>query len=142
MILWGYKDLALLDIWTIEHIVSGASISGFLKYYSDKFLENDRNRRIVFFTALMLLAYLWESVEHYLETGMAGNAVALWFYGVEHWSNRLLSDPAMLLIGCLFVLQFPILKWPARIFSISWLFIHIFVFPHSMYLHDIFSKRV
>ena len=88
MILWGYKDLALLDIWTIEHIVSGASISGFLKYYSDKFLENDRNRRIVFFTALMLLAYLWESVEHYLETGMAGNAVALWFYEIGRASCR------------------------------------------------------
>ena len=138
MILWGYKDIALLDIWTVEHIVSGASIGGFLKFYSDKFLEINRNRSLLFFTFLMFLAYLWESVEHYLETGMGGDAVMHWFYGVEHWSNRLISDPLMLVIGCLIVLRFPVVKWPTRIFSVSWLFIHIFVFPHSMYLHDIF----
>ena len=138
MILWGYKDIAFLDIWTIEHIVSGASIGGFLKYYSDKYLESNRNRNVLFFTFLMLLAYMWESVEHYLEAGTAGLVVEHWFYGVEHWSNRLISDPIMLAIGCVFVLRFPVLKWPARIFSVVWLYIHIFVFPHSMYLHDMF----
>jgi hypothetical protein len=30
--------------------------------------------------------------------------------------------------------------WAARVFSAVWMIIHIFVFPHSMYLHTLFRK--
>jgi hypothetical protein len=32
--------------------------------------------------------------------------------------------------------RYPQIIWPARALSLCWLFVHIFVFPHSMYLQQ------
>ena len=32
---------------------------------------------------VLLIAYIWETAEHYLETGLAGESVQYWFQG---WS--------------------------------------------------------
>ena len=34
----------------------------------------------------------------------------------------------------------PNLITPARIVSLIWLLVHVFIFPHSMYLHEIFQN--
>ena len=85
---------------------------------------------------VLFLAYAWETIEHYLEMGLAGGAVEFWLQGVEFWPNRILSDPLMLIFGYMIAKRFPVAVWPARIFSIIWLLVHIFVFPHSMYFHN------
>lgn len=141
--LYGLKTHALLDVWTIEHIASGMSVGMISKQVVEKHLVKDgvfiplllqlRVQLLVIF----LLSFCWEMVEHYLETGLAGAAVEYWFQGVEHWSNRLVSDHLAVLAGFFIFLKFPVVLWPARVFSIVWLVVHIFIFPHSMYLHEL-----
>ncbi len=87
---------------------------------------------------VLFLAYLWETIEHYLETGVAGKAVEYWFQGVEYWPNRIIFDPLALVIGYLIAKKYPGLVIPARICSLIWLSVHIFIFPHSMYLQEMF----
>ncbi|MDD9912939.1 MAG: hypothetical protein OXR68_05245 [Alphaproteobacteria bacterium] len=150
MVLWGHKTIAFLDFWTLEHILSGVSVGMLSIYFSRYLLEHlqsplhiqngDFKKSVVtlHITILLMLAFSWEMLEHYLETGLAGEGVEYWFQGVEHWSNRILSDNIAILFGYFLGMRYPLIVWPARIMSITWLYLHIFVFPHSMYLHDIF----
>ena len=87
---------------------------------------------------VLFLAYLWEAIEHYLEIGLAGERVEYWFQGVEFWGNRLITDPGVMVIGYLIARRNPKLVIPARIASLVWMIVHIFILPHSMYLHEIF----
>ena len=89
------------------------------------------------FLGVLFLAYLWETLEHYLEEGLAGAAVEYWFQGVEFWPNRFVSDPLMLVLGYWIAVRRPHLVVWARVASVAWLVVHIFVFPHSMYLHEL-----
>ena len=84
--------------------------------------------------------YFWEAIEHYLETGLVGNVVSNWFQGVDFWANRLVADPLMMILGYYLAQRFPRLVNPARGCSIVWFFVHVFVFPHSMYLHVYFAS--
>ena len=61
-----------------------------------------------------------------------------WFQGVEFWANRLISDPLLTVIGYYISKKYSFFVTPARIISLLWLLVHIFLFPHSMYLHEIF----
>lgn len=151
--IWGIKTEAIFDVWTIEHFFSGVSIGAGVILHNNKHIGGliDAVKDGVFhhkkinwlkyrydIFLLLFLAYIWETLEHYLETGLAGEAVAFWFQGVEFWPNRLITDPLMLILGYMLVKKFPKCVWPARIFTISWLIVHIFIFPHSMYLHEMF----
>ena len=141
--IWGLKTVAFFDIWTIEHLLSGISIGSFSMYLNRKKIKNefkiDTHRGYYFDMILVLLiAYIWETAEHYLETGLAGESVEYWFQGVEFWANRFISDPLITVFGYFISKYYPITVTPARIISLLWLLIHIFIFPHSMYLHDIF----
>ena len=147
--LWGYKKVAFFDAWTIEHFLSGVSIGTAVLLHNnrslgeifamakDKILHHKRidflkyKYDIIF---ILFLAYLWETLEHYLEAGLAGSRVEYWFQGVEYFPNRFLSDPLILVLGYLFAKRFPRTVWPARILSLVWLIVHVFIFPHSMYL--------
>lgn len=149
--IWGLKTEAIFDVWTIEHILSGISIGAGCIVHNKKHLGDIfhavkekiiPSKRISFLKykydilAVLFLAYLWETIEHYLET--SGGIVEYWFQGVEFWPNRIISDPLMLVLGYLIAKKYPKLIWPARVLSILWLFVHIFIFPHSMYLHELF----
>lgn len=145
MEIWGWKTVAIFDVWTIEHILSGLSIGSLVavrntKVFADKLGLDPGQIATRYFdlVGVLFLAFAWESVEHYLETGLAGPAVAYWFQGVELWANRLISDPLMLVIGYYIVKKNPWMVNPARVLSLAWLIVHIFFFPHSMYLHEIF----
>ena len=88
---------------------------------------------------VLLVSFIWETIEHYLETiwPLVG-----WFAGVEFWANRIIFDGFFVLLWFFFIKKFPKYIWPARIFSCLWLLVHIFIFPDSMYLHQIFSFEI
>jgi len=142
-IIWGLKTVAMFDVWTFEHLLTGLSVGNFMKKKNEKSVKklnknvNYLNKTVIKLTliGILFVAYIWEALEHYLENGLAGKAVTFWFQGTEFWANRLITDPLMLIVGYFFILKYPRLVWPARIFSLIWLIVHIFVFPHSMYLH-------
>lgn len=142
--LWGLKTHAIFDVWTIEHVLSGISVGCAVRKRHHRVFERFFGRGHTChswhfdLTGVLFLAYLWEAFEHYLETGIAGGAVAYWFQGVEYWPNRLLSDPLMLVIGYIIAKRYPQAVVPARIASVLWLAVHVAVFPHSMYLHELF----
>ncbi len=152
-VIWGVKTQAIFDVWTFEHFFSGVSIGAGVILHNNKHLGGiiEALKEGIFHSKkinwlkyrydiflLLFLAYLWETLEHYLETGLAGDVVEYWFQGVEFWPNRLIADPLMIVLGYLFVKKFPKMLWPGRIFTLAWLILHVFVFPHSMYLHEIF----
>lgn len=138
--LLGLKTIALFDVWSIEHVLSGISIGAAVRKRNTRelarFLGSDHNQRSRFFdyTGVLCLAFAWESVEHYLETGLLGIGVETWFQGVEFWGNRLLTDPFLLIVGYAIARRWTALVWPARFASAAWLLVHIFLFPDSMYL--------
>lgn len=150
-ILWGIKTEAIFDVWTLEHLLSGISVGAGCIVYNKKHLGQIfasisekviHPKRINFLKykydilAVLFVAFLWETIEHYLET--SGGIIEYWFQGVEFWPNRIIADPLMLVFGYLIAKKNPSLIWPARILSLLWILVHIFVFPHSMYLHEIF----
>ena len=143
-LLWGYKTQAFFDVWSFEHVLSGISVGHAVKKRNYKVFEKifGKDHTVhswhMDLTGVLCVAYAWEAVEHYLETGLAGARVEYWFQGVEFWGNRLVADPLMLVMGYYLALRYPTLVWPARFASALWLFLHIFVFPNSMYLQRFF----
>ena len=143
--IWGFKTVAAIDIWTLEHFLSGMSIGMLVISINSKlFLKHFQIKRDEIKTshfdivAVLLLAYIWEVFEHYLEIGLLGETVEFWLQGVEFWANRLICDPMITIVGYYLAKTYPFLVNPARGLSLLWLFVHIFMFPHSMYLHEIF----
>jgi len=145
--LWGFKTVAMFDVWTIEHLFSGLSVGNLVKKNIRKHVKNislikkfESHTSVIRFDIIgvLFLAYLWETIEHYLESGLAGGGVEYWFQGVEFWSNRIISDPLMMIIGYFIALRYPKFIVPARIATGVWLFTHIFLFPNSMFLHTLF----
>ena len=121
--IWGYKTTAAMDVWTIEHILSGLSVGCIVRrnnrHHLDKHnpkmdIAKSTKYRIDLF-CMLFLAYIWETIEHYLETGLAGANVAYWFQGVEIWSNRIIFDPLMLILGYMISKKVPQTVWPARV---------------------------
>lgn len=135
MLLWGYKDVAMFDIWSIEHFVTGMNLF-FLSLSWHRLFKKPAESRHWFsiFGWVVAACYGWETLEHYLETGLWGGLVAYWFQGVEHWTNRLIADPLLILLGAWMGYRYRALNYPSKIFSVGWILIHVFVFPHSMYL--------
>ncbi len=134
MELIGHKTTALLDIWSLCHFIFGASVGNTISR-----IIRDRNKqstgraiRLSAFLLILSLAFIWEFLEYGLEKGIAGYSVAYWFQGQEHWSNRLLGDPVMMLAGYIFSLNYRVCIWPARMILIFWMWLFVFVCPNSM----------
>ena len=145
--IWGFKTIAVFDVWTFEHLLSGISIGALAVRCNTQIFKNkldlgtrDIKTRYFDIIFVLLAAYAWETVEHYLESGLMGDIIAYWFQGVEFWANRILSDPLITVIGYFIAIKNPKLVTPARIVSLIWLLVHIFIFPHSMYLHELFQN--
>lgn len=141
--LWGVKTEAAFDVWSIEHVIMGISVAWLASILLEKIVAKEEIsaplKTKMSFLITLLIAYMWEVCEHYLEVGLLGTTVEYWLQGVEHWSNRLIFDNLMVLTGWYIYQKKNKMLWFARIFSVIWLFVHIFIFPHSMYLHEIFS---
>lgn len=140
--MWGLKTEASFDVWSIEHLVMGVSVGCLSMWITKKMVGNENIseelRLKISFIITLLVAYMWETLEHYLEVGLGGQTVAYWLQGVEHWSNRLICDNLMVICGWWIYQQKNRMVWFARVFSVIWLFVHIVIFPHSMYLHELF----
>ena len=140
--LWGYKTQALFDVWSIEHVLSGVSVGSAVRKHHRRLFDRILGRGHAIeswhlnVTGVLFLGYAWESVEHYLESGLAGGEVEYWFQGVEMWGNRLVTDPLMLVVGYWIAKKHHSAVWPCRIASLTWLLIHIFALPHSMALQE------
>ena len=138
MIFWGDKTIALFDVWSIEHFMTGIFIGAFISTRTNDILQRlPKNYRYRYhFYKVMAIAFFWECIEHYLEAGLLSSVVTTWFRGVELWANRLITDPLLVLCGYCIVQRYPRITLPARLFSVIWLILHIFVFPDCMYLQD------
>lgn len=138
--IWGVKSLACFDVWSFEHFFSGVSLGATFLVYMERYLKVDPNNRYhtyIYFSGVLMLTYCWETLEHYLETGLLGPEVTYWFQGVEFWANRMITDPLMNLAGAWVLRRARYIVKGVRVFIFIWLVIHIFVFPHSMYLHEL-----
>ena len=143
MILWGLKTEAAFDVWSMEHLMMGITLAWSVKTVIMQLICNEniseKLKTKLSFLLVLLCALIWETVEHYIELGLLGNGVAYWFQGQEHWSNRLIFDNIMVLLGWFIYQKHNKIVWFARVFSCVWLFFHIIVFPNSMYLHELFE---
>lgn len=154
MKIWGNKTESLFDIWSVEHFVSGVTIGSIvycimLAYVftdlSQEKMQLNRKFKYHYFTIILLLAYIWEVLEFYMEAGYTNNlAITYWFQGVEYWLNRAVTDPLMVALGawCALKMNSKMAAWSARSFSGMWLALHVFVFPHCMYLQNIIGEAV
>ena len=127
--------------------MSGLSIGALavhcnMKIFKNKLHVDSREIKTRYFDLIFVLlaAYAWETVEHYLEIGLMGDVVVYWFQGVEFWANRIISDPLITVVGYYIAIGNPQLVTPARIVSLIWIVVHIFIFPHSMYLQELFQN--
>ncbi|USN54356.1 MAG: hypothetical protein H6765_07440 [Candidatus Peribacteria bacterium] len=68
-------------------------------------------------SSILLVAYIWEAFEHYFELGEVFPQFSHWIPGQEHWLNRLILDPLMLIIGYGLARSFPKLLWPTMVVS-------------------------
>jgi hypothetical protein len=145
--LWGLKTNAIFDAWSIEHILCGLSVGKIVletnrrisnKYFGLNLSNVQKNYANLI--SILFLAYFWEAIEHYLETGLVGDVASDWFQGVEFWANHLVADPLMMILGYYLAQRFPRLVNPAKVCSIVWFFVHVLVFPHSMYLYVYFAS--
>lgn len=137
--LFGPKTVSLLDLWSLEHFLTGISMACLCRSLLTSWLAQVpafMKPRLILMATLNM-AFGWEILEHYLETGLAGAGVAFWLQGVEHWSNRMFSDNVMVMMGGLLFLRKPTSARIARAGSSVWLFAHIFLMPHSMWLQNI-----
>jgi hypothetical protein len=143
VLIWGYKTVSMFDIWSLEHFVNGIALAGMTGIITGRVLPqneiNPKSWKIINCIFVLALSLLWECAEHYLEAGVlpgaVGERVTFWFQGVEHWSNRLIGDTLTVLLGWYVYTLRQSLATPAKIFSLLWMGVHIFVFPDSMYLH-------
>ncbi len=135
--IFGDKTSALLDLWSIEHFITGITLGAAVNRWSHRRTLAEEARLYINFLTLLLLAFIWETIEFYLETGHAGRIVAQWLHGVEFWANRLIADPVMVCLGWLTLRHRPNVLWPARGFSLVWLCAHVGLFPHSMFLQEV-----
>ena len=143
--LWWVKTEAMMDAWSFEHILSWISV-GFLimssnyKIFEKKiwFDSTKINTRYFDLVWVLFLAFAWETIEHYLEVWIAWETVKIWFQWVEYWPNRIIFDPLMLVFWYFLARKYTKIIAPARFLSVVWLIVHVFIFPHSMYLHEIF----
>jgi hypothetical protein len=149
VLIWGLKTEAAFDVWSLEHLANGIAMAAAAEMVTKRIVKVENltsaQKRMVSFILVLLIALLWENVEHYVEAGMfsgwIGERITFWFQGVEHWSNRLIADNLMIILGWHIYAKNNRLFWAARIFSTLWMLAHIFIFPHSMYIHTLFASK-
>lgn len=131
--IFGHKSVAIFDIWSFPHFLSGCAI-----FFSMNIFEQLTRRNVSQPILLVLVISLtWEIIGMHLEVGfLIGERVVVWFDGVEHWSNRLIGDPLMSVLGFLLASRFPQIALPAKFIALIWLAVHVFAFPNSMYLYE------
>lgn len=73
-------------------------------------------------STVLLVAYIREAFEHYFELGYVFPNFSTFIPGQEHWLNRLILDPLMLVIGYGIVRKYPQLRRPALVLCVALFF--------------------
>jgi len=126
---YGTREVAMFDFWTVEHLFFGVMLAVALTRIKSS-LSVKKN-----LVAVFAIAYSWEIVEYTMEMGYFGQTISNWKNGMEHWSNRLIGDPGVALLGA--YLQN---KWSKiwRWVVVPWLIWGIvnYLSPNSMYIQN------
>ena len=139
---FGYKTVSWFDVWSIQHLLFAITLTSYTTF---NICNGSWPRRISLpkrfqiLTSSFVLAYLWETIEYGLETGLGSETILFWFQGHEYWVNRFIIDPIILVSGgyfLFFAFRSIIVVRYSRLFTYVWLTFHTLVFPHCMYLHE------
>lgn len=136
-LLFGERSNAIFDLWSLQHCMSGVILGALITTIKPSL----KKRRIVFFAYILTVAYLWELLELTMELGWFGHSIASWKGGFEHWGNRLMGDPVMVLIGGFISLKLTkVWRW-ISIPAILWAIVNVAA-PHSMYIQRLVFDSV
>lgn len=91
---FGDQRVSLFDLWSIQHFLAGVLIGSLL--ITPKY-KRTKNWQIML-PLTIFLAFAWEAVELYIESGGVEALKSFWNQR-EHWSNRLVSDPLLVIGG-------------------------------------------
>ncbi len=135
-VLFGDRTEAIFDLWSLQHFCSGVLIGSFFLLRP---LRPTEEWPVFFFRAristLFVLAIVWETAEVMMEAGFFGSAISHWKHGFEHWGNRFIGDPLMVVLGGVFAEKFPnAWKWGLA-FAVVWLVVNV-ASPHSMAVQE------
>ena len=130
--LFGAKTQAPFDFWTLQHLINGIVFARAHRFFQED-LENTVWRKGDCLWTILFLAFVWEGFEAGAETGMWGTEIAQWFWGLEHWTNRVITDPLLLGIGGLIYIIYPRSLKPALVIATLWLMMNL-IMPDSMAL--------
>jgi hypothetical protein len=125
----GDRSDAIFDLWSLQHFCAGVLLGTIL--LRSKLIHFPAWKELAMVVALFALS--WEATELAMEAGATGHAIAVWKGSFEHWGNRLVGDPLMVISGALIARRFSyawkIVLLPAAI----WLVVNVSS-PNSMYI--------
>lgn len=125
-LIWGDRTEAIFDLWSFQHILSGILIS----LIASATLPSRISRR-KFLLVILLVALSWEAIELSIEIGFFGQTASQWKRGFEHWGNRFIGDPAMVMLGSIIAPKLKsVWKW-VLVSAAVWLIANIAA-PNSM----------
>ncbi|MFA5130630.1 MAG: hypothetical protein WC477_07025 [Patescibacteria group bacterium] len=133
--LMGDRSVAVFDLWSLQHFCAGILLASIAIRIASLGLWREKLGMI------LLFEICWEALELSMESGYFGQTIAQWKGGFEHWSNRLIGDPLMVIIGALVAKKFSsawkIIFIPATL----WLLLNI-SYSSSMHVqHALFGQR-
>jgi len=135
--------LSIFDIWSVQHFSFWVFIWAYVAIYNKKHIKKivkvmtENNplqiietdlKNIFFFDIILLLliAYFWETTEHYIEIWYFWELLRS-FTQYESYSNRVLWDPFVLILWYFLSIRFKYIKYLALVFVTSFFFYHILV---------------
>lgn len=123
--LFGHKTKAMFDLWSFQHILAGIVFGRIVCLLVEDRKEYPRDRTV--YLAMFFLTIFWEWTETLMETGSFGIGIFKWKDGVEHWTNRFIADPALVLFGMYLFRKYRKYFWSALAISSLWLFINSYM---------------
>ena len=122
----------MFDLWSFQHFGFGILTGSFLAYVGVASIKTWQQ----FGLFVLLLALDWEATELSMEAGWFGGAIASWKGGYEHWANRFVGDPLMVVLGGMFSRKFKF-AWIGALVPVAvWQIINV-ASPHSMHIQQL-----
>lgn len=133
--IFGDREVAMLDLWSIEHFFFGVVLAAVFKLVFPKLSVK------TILAIVLAIAVGWEVMEYAMELGMFGNYISDWKKGHEHWSNRMIADPLLVLLGGYLQMQRPkTWKWVIVPF-VAWGLLN-YLSPDSMYVQRVILEAL
>jgi len=129
--IFGERDNAVLDMWSVQHLISGIFLGSILARIS----LFQRISTIKFFATIFFVALTWEVAELSMEYGWFGQTVSIWKKGYEHWGNRFFGDISLVVMGSIIARKFRSAWKIVLIPSALWLVVNV-ASPNSMSVQE------